>query len=64
MHRHEMQQTQLFIYFKNFLEFVSMWKSGCYSYGIVLGKVSCMILGIVLSYFIVYEAYFIVGEFF
>jgi hypothetical protein len=33
------------------------------NYGIMLAKVSHAIFGIVLTYFIVYEAYFIVGEF-
>jgi hypothetical protein len=33
------------------------------NYGIVLGKVSRAILGIVSAYFFVYEAYFVVGEF-
>jgi hypothetical protein len=34
-----------------------------YNYGIVLGKVSRVVFGIVSTYFIVYEAYFIVSEF-
>jgi hypothetical protein len=33
------------------------------NYGIVLGKVSRAIFGIVSAYFFVYEAYFVVGEF-
>jgi hypothetical protein len=33
------------------------------NYEIVLAKVSRVIFGIVSAYFIVYEAYFIVGEF-
>jgi hypothetical protein len=33
------------------------------NYEIVLAKVSCMIFAFVLAYFIVYEAYFAVGEF-
>jgi hypothetical protein len=34
-----------------------------HNYGIVLAKVSHVIFGIILNYFIFYEAYFIVGEF-
>jgi hypothetical protein len=33
------------------------------NYGIAPTKVSCVIFGIVLTYFIIYEAYFVVGEF-
>jgi hypothetical protein len=33
------------------------------NYGIVLAKVSRVIFGIISAYFIVYEAYFVIGEF-
>jgi hypothetical protein len=33
------------------------------NYGMVLAKVSRVIFGIVSAYFIVYEAYFVVGDF-
>jgi hypothetical protein len=33
------------------------------NYGIVLAKVSHVSFGIILAYFIIYEAYFVVGDF-
>jgi hypothetical protein len=35
----------------------------CLNYATTLAKVSRVIFGIVLAYFIVYEVYFIVGDF-
>jgi hypothetical protein len=40
---------------------ITMFK--LYNYGIMLAKVSRVIFGIVSAYFLVYEAYFVVGVF-
>jgi hypothetical protein len=51
----------VFCPYKNYSSFLG-GKLTVLNYATTLAKVSRLIFGIVLTYFIVYEAYFVVGE--